>query len=401
MATSLAACRPTPSPTLTREQRIQVRPGALVVKNGTLIDGTGSKPVKDAAVVIEGQTIVAVGPERKFQFPKGIRAIDAGGGTILPGIINAHVHILAGGSWLEPWTEAGVTTVRDLGASLNGILTFKRLQAKKGNRVPTLVVAGPIITAPGGYPVPIWGRAIALEMGDTAAAREGVEQLLDAGVDIIKIAVTRGHAPDRLWPELTLEQIQAIVEVAHQRGTRVSAHVSTTADLWRAVEGGVDDAAHMVWDEVPDELIRLMVEKDVYMVPTLFVREAGLKWRGATQEQVKQALDAMKSNLRRFVAAGGKVALGNDFGNPGVEPGMPLREMELMVEAGMTPMQVIMAGTKHAAHVCNLEDKVGTIEPGKQADIIVVDGDPLQDISAMASVIVVIKGGEVIKAPTP
>lgn len=172
----------------------------------------------------------------------------------------------------------------------------------------------------------------------------------------------------------------------------MSAHISRARHLEMAIEAGVDDVGHMIVDDLPDDLIPRMIEEDMYWVPTLEL------WKGVSQIHSLNWDDEAAANLRRFVQAGGKVALGTDYAGYicKFDLGMPITEMELMQAAGMTPMQIIVAGTKHAAHVCNLDHELGTIEPGKIADVIVVEGNPLDDIHALTNVRIIIHNGEVI-----
>jgi imidazolonepropionase-like amidohydrolase len=160
-----------------------------------------------------------------------------------------------------------------------------------------------------------------------------------------------------------------------------------------AIKGGVDDVVHMVIDNLPDSLITLMIQKDIYWVPTLEL------WAGVSDMFSINWIEIAKSNLQRFVQAGGKVALGTDYDGY-VTPfdlGMPITEIRLMKDAGMTPMQIIIAGTQNAARVCNLENKLGTIEPGKIADIIIVKDNPLEDLESLLNVQMVIHNGEIIR----
>ena len=185
--------------------------------------------------------------------------------------------------------------------------------------------------------------------------------------------------------QLSDEELRAIVEVAHEHSARVSAHVIYSADLKKALEAGADDMAHMVVDNLPDALIDQMIARNVYVVPTLAIMSHfGIQGSNG-------------SNLRRFVAAGGKVAVGTDYNNFDLPEDMLLLEMEMMQAAGMTPMQVIVAATKNGAHVCNLEDDLGTLEAGKIADVMVVGGDPLRDLKDLADIRMVIHDGVVIR----
>jgi imidazolonepropionase-like amidohydrolase len=388
--------------------------GAIVIRNGTVIDGTGTEPILNGLVAIKDGEIVAVGAETQFRIPQGAQVIDAQGGSILPGFIDVHTHILnyAGTRQadLGRWLQAGVTTVRDLGSSYGqnpplfsslSITALKQRLREYGNQVPTVVIAGPIMTAPGGHPVPKWGKSLALEVADVNEARQGAEQLLADGADVIKIAVESGP-PQQPYPKLSLEQVKAITEIAHQKGTRVTAHVMRPEDAQIALDGGVDELAHMIlWGKMPDALIQQMVSRNIWLVPTLVVEDEDSKASslGLNDEEQKQFLELRLDNFHRYLAAGGQVAMGSDYGNSGIPDGMPLPELQRMVEFGMTPMQVIVAATSHAAQVCNLGKRLGTLETGKQADIIVVKGNPIKDIQAMKEVIIVIKNGEVVIQP--
>lgn len=360
--------------------------GTLALINGILIDGTGADPVFNGAIVIQNNRITAVGAHSEIKIPDNAKIIDVNGAAILPGFINAHVHYGYNKTNLKAWAQDGVTTVRDLGGDPRKPLFTMRDDIKE-NQYARLVAAGPMVTVPNGYPSSPFGSTSALAVTSPEDAQTKVEKLLDDGADLIKVAVETGHIFNRNIPTLTPEELAAIVAVAHERGTVVSAHVTASQDLQQALNGGVDDIAHMVVDFVPDDLIKTMVDTDVYWVPTLEL------WKGVNPAFGSTAVE----NLRRFCNAGGKVALGTDYGGYTIrfDLGIPIREIEWMAEAGMTPMQIIVAGTKNAAHVCNL-DELGTLETGKIADVIVVDGNPLDDIHALTEVLLVIHNGEVI-----
>ena len=176
--------------------------------------------------------------------------------------------------------------------------------------------------------------------------------------------------------------------VAHGKGLPVSGHITQGEYIQPLLDAGVDDIAHLAYDYVSPEVMKQMVDQDVYWIPTFTV----FRNYGAPITQ-------LKNNLRQFVEMGGKVALGNDYGGgPGqFELGMPMYEIRMMGQAGMTPMQVIQAGTKNAAHVLRLEAAIGTLEPGKQADLLVVGGNPLEDLEALAQVKMVIHDGSIIR----
>ena len=384
---SVMACAPgtTPPPTAR-----PTAPADLILLNGTLIDGTGAAAIPDAILVIGGGRILAAGPRGSVAIPEGVPSIDVEGGTILPGFINAHVHSGYDLENLATWAQAGVTTVRDLGRGVIPPDFSAREQAAADPRYARLVAAGPFITAPGGYPTAIFG-SLALYASTPDEARQAANSLLDQGANVIKIAVESGQDFGEQIPMLDTAAVSAIVETAHRRGTLVAAHLLVSPDLRQALDGGVDDVAHMVADDLPDELIKRMVDKGIYWEPTLEL------WRGVGHGNDGRAI----ANLRRYVAAGGLVALGTDYDGyyTPFQLGMPMIEMEAMQEAGMSPMQIIVAGTRNAAHVCNMGVDLGTLEVGRIADVLVVAGDPLGNIHALENVRWVVHNGIVIRSP--
>jgi imidazolonepropionase-like amidohydrolase len=327
-----------------------------------------------------------VGPRMQVKIPADAQIIDVQGGAILPGFINAHVHNAYSYTNLVLWAIAGVTTVRDLGAPCSDsddcqmyLKARDNLNAQPKNA--RLVAVGPLVTVPNGYPLAFQNFA-SLTITSPNDAQQKVGQLLDDGADGIKIVIESG------FPTLSFEETTAIVAIAHERHTWVSVHLTFSVDLEQAVKAGVDDVAHVVIDPLPEEWLQRMIADDIYLVPTLKAMEI-LNLPSRPHDEV--------TNLHRFVAAGGKVALGSDAGYiQGLKVGMPLDEILELKAAGMTPMQIIVAATKNAAHVCGLENELGTLEEGKTADVFVVSGDPLQNLEALANVQLVIHDGIVI-----
>ena len=353
----------------------------LILTNGTVIDGTGAAPISHADVVIQNGCVNSVGAGHNPSADAHI--IDVEGRTVLPGFFNTHVHRAFKADALRAWAQEGVTTVRDLGASLRMDQFTKRDRLMQYNRHARLVTVGPMITTLGGYGT--------LKVTSPENAREQVYALAKAGANLIKIGI-EDSLKFRRHKLISLEEIRAIVEAAHACSLRVSAHVTRARHLPLAIEGGVDDLAHMIVDDLPDVLIEKMIERNIFWVPTLEL------WSGVSKMYNLnwdiQAID----NLQRFVAAGGQVAIGTDYAGHGCEfeLGMPLKEMKLMQAAGMTPMQIIMAGTRNAAKVCGLSTH-GTLQPGNVADVVVVDGNPLQDLDCLKNTYVVIHNGEIIR----
>lgn len=339
--------------------------------------------------MIDGERVIAVGTRAQVSIPADTPTIDVQGATLLPGFINAHVHQAYDKETLEAWAQSGVTTVRDLGALPNvdnppDLFAF-RDEVCQDPRYARLVAAGPMITVTDGYG--------SLPVTSPEHARQTITALLDDGADLIKIMI-EDHLGGRVWPMLSAEEITTIVETAHARNVPVTAHVSRSKHLELALETGVDDVAHMIVDELPDDLVARMIENDVYWEPTLEL------WQcvGTLHYRMKEHFQTI-DNLRTFSQAGGKVALGTDYGGYrcNFDLGMPMTEIDLMLQADMTPMQIIVAATKNAAHVCNLEEQIGTLEPGKIADILVVAGNPLEDIQALTDVQMVVHNGVIIR----
>jgi imidazolonepropionase-like amidohydrolase len=389
-----ALVAPTAAPTLAPLPRYD-----LVLTGATLIDGTGAPPLPDAAVAISRGRIAAVGPAGRLAYSPDTPVRELRGATILPGFINAHVHMSAlSDEQLRRWTRAGVTTVRDLAAPLDTIVPRRDSMAARGDpTLPRLLVSGPIVTAPGGYPLSIRDdhlRVAGVAVKGAAAARAEVNALADAGVDLIKIAVS--GRTDVSWPQLADAEIAAITAAAHARGLLVAAHVDRSAGLRRAVLNGIDCAAHAPRDRMPDDLIALMVERGVTLIPTVTVYEDLAQMRGRAADWRRTTEPVVYDNLRRFIAAGGAVALGDDYGGvPEMPIGMPMDELRHWEAAGLTRQQIIEASTRGSAVAIGRADTLGTVEPGKIADLLVVRGDPLADLDALARPLLVLRDGQV------
>ena len=376
----------------------------LALINGTLIDGTGAKAVPEGAIVIIGNRIIASGSRTQVQIPTNAQMIDVQGGTILPGFINAHVHgayYYYAETLLKAWARGGVTTVRDLGDIRPYSPYSKQLFKTRDrlNAIPKcarLVAAGKFVNVKGGYPIAYWGGN-AITITSPKEARKAVNMLIDDGADVIKSAMESGLTFGQSgWPLLSPREASALVEAAHDRDKLVTMHVTNALDLERALDAGVDEIAHMVVGNqfLSEKLITRMVSEGNRWIPTLEL------WQGASRNY--SHLNYGKSainNLSRFVKAGGEVALGTDYaGAPNIDfdLGMPINEIKYMSEAGMTPMQIIVAATRNSARSCDRESDLGTLEPGKLADVLVVNGNPLDDINTLTNISIVLRGGKVV-----
>ena len=362
-----------------------------VLVGGRMIDGTGADPVEDAVLVISNGRIIAAGPRDTTEIPILSEVLDVSGMTVLPGFFNAHVHRGLSTANLEAWAQDGVTTVRDLGCDEYSLAAFRTYFPPEPHRA-RLVAAGPLITVPSGYPIVPFGGSWNTVVTSVNDARETGERLLDNGADLLKLALETGTMFGQPIPVMSLAEASMLVRVAHGRDTVVSAHITSTVDLDLALDAGADDLAHMAVDRLLTTAeVQRLVNDEVSWVPTLEL------WLCSGQQAMAVA------NLRRFVAGEGRVALGTDYAGYTCnwELGMPMTEISLMAEAGMTPMQIIVAATLNAARVSNLEHDLGTLEQGKIADLFAVEGDPLSDLDALLDVRLVIHEGTVIRNELP
>lgn len=405
-----------------------------LVHAGTLIDGLASAPRKAVSVVIEGPKIVAV--VDGYQAPAaGDKVIDLRDFVVLPGLIDMHVHLgteSSPTSYIERFTLgtadlalraasdgrktllAGFTTVRNLGDG-EGVTAALRDAVRRGYvEGPRIFTAGKGIGTTGGHADPTngWAERIQRDPGPKEGvingpfeAAKAVRQRYKESADLIKITATGGVlslAKSPHNPQFTEEEIRAIVTTARDYDFTVAAHAHGAEGMKRAIRAGVDSIEHGTL--MDDEVIRLMVEHGTYLVPTLsagrFVGEKA-QIEGFYPEIVRPKAAAigpqMQAMFARVLKAGVKVAFGTDMG---VGPhGENAKEFAYMVEAGMAPMKAIQAATIEAAKLLHREDELGSVSPGKWADLIAVKRDPLADVAALQAVDFVMKDGTVYKTP--
>ena len=369
-----------------QEKPFITSPEVIILQNGLLIDGNGSKPEENGFIVIESGYIKYIGHDSKFTIPENARIVDLTGKTIIPGFINAHVHYGYDATNLKEWAKSGVTTVRDLSnlhLSIHESFAL-RDELLNDNENARLVAAGPMISAIGGY-----GNYYVSSPED---ARQKTLNIINSGADIIKIAI-EDNLQGRRWNMLSTDEIKIIVQTAHENNIPVSAHISQAKQLEIAIASGVNDVAHMIIDELSDDHITQMIDRNIYWVPTLEL------WNGVSEIHTLNLDIVAIRNLRKFVNSGGKVALGTDYNGyiNEFDLGMPVKEIKLMQDAGMTNMDIIMAGTRYASIVCNLESEIGTVEEGKIADLLILNDNPLDDIDALTNVFMVIHNGAIIR----
>ena len=403
-----------------------------LVHAGSLIDGRNETPRHTVTVVVDGDRIVDV--VSGYTAPAaGDQVIDLRNATVLPGLMDMHVH-LDGQSSPTSYTEefflnpgdyalraafyaqktllAGFTTVRNLGDSQNSTLALRKAIAAGWVTGPRVYTAGRALATTGGHADPTNGQNFAL-MGDPGPlqgvingadeARKAVRQRYKEGVDLIKITATGGVlslATNGQNAQFTDEEMRAIVTTAHEYGLKVAAHAHGTEGMKRAVLAGVDSIEHGTF--MSEEVVALMKEHGTYYVPTLsaghFVLDKAKTPGYFPPVVIPKALAtgaAMTATFQRAYAAGVKIAFGTD---QGVAPhGDNAREFIYMVEAGMPPMKALQSATLECAKLLGVEKDLGTVEPGKFADLIAVPGDPLADIKLMTSVTFVMKAGTVYK----
>jgi len=402
-----------------------------VLTGGTLISGTGQRPMENAVVVTKGPSIMEVGKEGSVDIPRGSEVINTSGRIIMPGMVDAHLHLWGSAyadllmasmespvlQGIRAYTqakrvlEAGFTAIRDAG-SRNAISVCRAIE--EGTVIgPRTVPVGFGITQTAGHgDTHDLDLAIFREREIFGTLADGVDecrkvtrQQIREGARAIKTFVTGGllsqkDRPD--VPQYTIEELKAIVFEAHRMHMKVMAHSEGVEGAMNAIEAGIDTIEHGFG--LDDEACRLMVKKNMILVPTLRVIH-GIATSPATPEYAREKARALEGthleSFRRAFKLGVKIALGTDTFADQVSPfGNNAYEMQLMVEAGLPPMDTIVAATKNGAGALGLGNQIGTVEKGKFADILVVKGNPLEDIKILQNqdnLQLIMKNGDVIK----
>lgn len=411
--------------------------GSVILRAARVIDGTGAAPIANGEVVVTDDRIVAVGRRGAVAEPAGARVIDLGDATLLPGFIDAHVHII-GRALGQPGADeaavhdypgfaaivgvenarrtlmAGFTTIRVLGAEDFQDVALRKAIDEGWVIGPRMQVAGHAIGITGGHCDENGYRPGLMERDPMHGVANGVEQVREAvryqtkyGADVIKTCATGGvlSEGDAVGvAQYTLEELTALVEEAHRQERRVAAHAHGAEGIKLAVRAGVNSIEHGSF--LDQEGARMMAQRGTWLVPTLSAGETVVRaadrgvLTGLRAEKARAAGAAMRNAIRIAVAAGVPIALGTDAG---VGPhGANGHEFTLMAEwGGMTPMQAIVAGTSSAARLLGWENRVGTLAPGRLADVVAVSGDPLQDVRRLEAggVVFVMKNGVIHKQP--
>lgn len=392
-------------------------------KNFTLIDGKGGQPIKDSWFLVEDEKIVKIGQGGGYgqEGDENLELVDLQGKTVMPGLINCHVHItmdpvadpsvllmgqetdasltIKGVRNLKKHLRAGTTYFRDLGAPNFIDLDLKKAVDEGLIEGPEFLTAGKCITMTGGH-----GWFMGREADGVDEVMKATREQLKAGVDVIKVMATGGVMTPGVEPgspQLSQEEMTAAVIEARKVGKKVATHAQGTEGIKNAVLAGVDSVEHGIF--LDDKVIELMVERGVYLVPTLsapyFIVENGIE-AGIPEYAVKKAKYVAESHKKSFqnaYKAGVKIAMGTDAGTPFNGHDKAPFELKLMVEAGMTPMDALVASTKTAAELLGIEKEYGSLEEGKFADFLVLDENPLENLDTLFRINQIYKKGRLVE----
>jgi len=401
----------------------------VLVRCGTLIDGTGAAPRGNVSILIRGDKIAEVGASSA---PAGAQVIDLSRETCLPGLIDTHTHVLLQGDITAREYEDqilrealpmrtirgvvaagkaldyGFTTIRDLeteGAMYADVDLRDAINKYGYIPGPRMEVAGRAMDVTGAYPLqgfpPEYHMPSGVQVVDgVEGGRLAVREQISHGVDWVKVYVDRSYyvQPGGVLndiPTFTLDELRAIVDETHRERHKIAAHAMALQGVHNAVTAGVDSIEHGYY--IADDDLKTMAEKGIFYVPTIYVGEYVAQGRAAEGSPVWVAMTKIhEDTFHRALKAGVKIAFGTDAGGfPWTVN--PAREFAGMVKFGMTPMQALESSEMTAAELLGMQDKIGSIAPGKLADIVAVPGNPLQDISVMEKVNFVMKGGVVYK----
>ena len=403
---------------------MQPASGRALIKNGQVVDGTGSAPIPDGAVLVENGRIAFVGklsdlPSQDAHGEREVEVIDAHGGTIMPGLVEAHFHptyfnvstledldtkypvefvtILASCN-AKLALECGYTSARSGGSLFNIDVWLKKAIDEDLILGPNLATSGREICGVGG--LMDWNpdfRKIGMEglvllINGADEARSAVRKLVKDGVQWVKTYPTGdAAAPDANDHHtlcMTFEEMHAVVNTAHNHGMKVTGHCRATEGIKNALLAGYDTLEHGTF--IDDETLELLLERDVPVVPALYFEYASVE-RGpefglpqAVIDGHQETLEGGAESARRILAAGGRLGMGGDYGFAWNPHGDYARELEFFVNyVGLDPLEVIKCATQTGAEILGQSDEIGTLTPGKWADILVVDGDVVKDMALL------------------
>ena len=404
----------------------QQSPGRIVVKAGHLLDVKTGNILTNQAIVIEGDKIVSVGPASSVQAAPDAMTINLPNATVLPGLIDAHTHLtfnpsfgyqtlgisvpreaLIGAHNARVTLEAGITTVRNVGARGYSDVALRDAINVGDVPGPRMLVSGPALSITGGHCdndlLPYEYHATSDGVADgIESVQHRTREIIKYGADLIKVCATGGvmsKGDDPNASQYTLEEMKAIVADAHRLGRKVAAHAHGAQGAIWASDAGVDSIEH--GHLMNEAAVATLKKNGTYLVPTLYLvdwqRENAAKANlpDYAKRKMEMVSQTGKAIAKKAFEAGVKIGMGTDAA---VYPhGLNAHELAVYVSLGMSPLQAIQTATINDADLLGWSEKVGTIEPGKWADLIAVDGDPLQDITTLQHVKFVMKGGELVK----
>jgi imidazolonepropionase-like amidohydrolase len=402
----------------------QVAAQNMVIKGATILNVTNGDMIKNHVVIVKDGRIDAVSPARSADIPKGIEVLDLQGHTLLPGLIDMHVHLTSGGGYhgyerlkltderrailgvvhAKQTLMAGFTTVRNVGAGSFGDVALRDAINDGDIPGPRMLVSGPPIGITGGHcsdnnllppEYGISGEGVA---DGPWAARTAVRRNIKYGADLIKTCSTGGVLSKGTKvgaPQYTVEELTALIDEAHSRGLKVASHAHGAEGIINALIAGADTIEHASF--IDDQGIRLAIENDAALSMDIYVTEyilgegasAGILEESLEKERMTGA--TQRSNFRKAVEAGATIVYGTDAG---VYPhGQNAKQLSRMTRFGMTPLQALQSATTIAAEVMGLGYEVGKIEAGYAADFVAVEGNPIEQIELLEAPTAVIKGG--------
>ena len=391
-----------------------------VIRNVTLVDGTGAAPVPGQALIVEGRRISWIGPETRLPEGSASEALDGGGGTVMPGMINCHVHLTNDGSPdlfgqvgrdtvttaalrgylnLQATLDSGITSVRDCGAASNIAVDLARAVEDGLVTGPRIRAAGRVITMTGGH-----GHFIGREADGPDGVRQATRAEIKDGAHFIKAMATGGVLTPGVIPTQTAlqqDELEQVAREAHNAGRRTACHAIGNEGIKNAIRASIDSIEHGFY--LDDEALELALDHGTVLVPTLIAVNQIVNngKTGAMPDWVVEKAESESGHHRESfgaaVRSGMKIAAGTDAGTPFNPHTYLAQELALMVEYGLRPMDAVVAATRNAAENLGLAPEVGTLEVGRLADVIVVDGDPTTDITAVGRVRFVMKDGTVAR----